>query len=104
MKIDKPTKHRNMQLKEADLDQLAVFNELIADSLEEIVSSKTVQIYSRDANGTVVVSPNDKGELVPILEDFTHTAILLRKNVADYNKYRKAKKEFVKSLETKRAK
>lgn len=101
MIIDKPKqkpKHRNMQLKEADIDQLAVFDELIAESFEEIRKEKLISRYKRNENGKAIKADNEDNIF---LIEHLHIKLKFKKNVANYNKYRKAKKAFVKSLERK---
>ncbi len=102
MIIDKPKqkpKHRNMQLSEADIDQLTVFDELISDSLIKIAKIKTVQKKSFTKAElkrlNLLENPTE-----PI--DFQIERLKVKKMITNYNKYRKAKKAFVKSLEIKR--
>lgn len=85
-----------MDISESEQGQLLVFDELIEESIIKIARLKTVKRYSK-IDGKVQYDEYNK----PILVDFTHERLKLKKNVQDYNKFRKAKKNYIKQLETK---
>lgn len=84
MIIDKPkTKKTNkLKLNDSEVNQIEVFNDLINDSVQYIKTIKKV----------FKPSLNQEIEIVKVK---------VKKNVEDYNKFRKAKKQYIKSLITK---
>lgn len=100
MKIDRPErpKHNNMQLSDSEVAQLIVFDELIAESTETIIKTKTVKKLLKDDNGKVKLS-EDNGQ--PIWFNKEIIKLKNKVNEVDKKKFRKAKKNYVRQLEEK---
>lgn len=107
MKIDKPVKrtHKNIQLDDYEVSQLIVFNELIQESIEYETITKTVKKKSfTKAEAQRLKLIDSEGKLIlnlPEPIDFEIESIKVSKNVSDYNKFKKAKKKYIKQLEEK---
>lgn len=93
MKVDRPvkTKHRNMQLDDHEIAQLIVFDELISESMNYTKTSKTVSKKKWN---------KETKQFDPKLDRVIDT-VKVTKNVTDYQKFRKAKKNYIKQLEVK---
>lgn len=87
-----------MKFKEADIAQLAVFDELIQESIETHVKTKVVQRKKRDNDGLVMLDESGN----EVWEEHFIPKLKFKKNVEDYNTFRQRKKQYIKELQAKK--
>lgn len=83
-----------MKFTEADIAQLAVFDELIQESITTYVKTKIVKRKKRDENNVVLLDESGN----EIWEEHFIPKLKFKKNVEDYNTFRQRKKQYIKKL------
>jgi len=96
--LDAKRKERNnMKLTSAEISQLEALTDFIQDSIESVVTTKTVKRKRRNEDKSVVV--DEAGN--EVWEDHTIEKLSFKKDIEDYNIFRRRKKEYVKGLTSK---